>query len=722
MRSQRSFLAIIGAGALAAASAAAFVQEPATPRPSPSPAADKSQTPSFPAQVEQVIVDVVVVDKKGVPIPSLNQADFTVLEDGKPQELQSFERVVLPERPPQPNPTPPPKISINTDEDVKTGRTFVIVFDDIHMAPFQAHRAKGAVSEFLKSGVQEGDRVTLLATGGAAWWSTRMLDGRGELLALLKRLEGRNIPDMSPERMSDYEAMRIHVYHDTQVADRVARRYATFGVNPSSQNQNQSQNQITGSGADGDPMVMGKASEVYYQAVTKNRITLEVVERALGAMVGTKGRKSMILVSEGFIYDPNMDEFKRVVQASRRSNVAIYFLDTRGLQGASIYATAQFGPSIDTQDIGASFTENIEASEGSESLSADSGGFTVKNTNDLAKGIKRIADETRSYYLLGYNPSNTARDGRFRKISVKVNGKNMDVRARKGYYAPLDGAKAALEKKKAGPDPAFQAALDSPFEEPAVPMRMTAHVFDETLLGKANVVLSADVDLSSFSFEEKEGRFVDTLEFLMVVAHRESGEYFRYDQKYDMKLLPATRDKLRTQWYPVSREFELAAGAYQAKLVVRDKNSNHIGTVIHNFDVPDLNQFRTSSLVLTDTLQTPKEGTGDDKRPKPALVARRTFNSAGMLYCQFDVFGMDKDKKTGMPIVSAGYIVRKKEGEVFTGVTPTKIQPTSLGRVSRMVGTKLEGAPPGEYELVLTVKDEVSGKAIQVAEEFTVVG
>ena len=336
MRSQRSFLPSIGACALAASAAAGFVQEPPVkPSPPPTTSADKGQTPSFPAQVEQVIVDVVVTDKKGVPIPSLNQADFTVLEDGKSQDIQSFERIVLPERPPQPQPTPPPRISTNSDEDVKTGRTFVLVFDDIHMAPFQAHRAKGAVSEFLKSGVQEGDRVTLLATGGAAWWSTRMLDGRDELLSLLKRLDGRNIPDMSPERMSDYEAMRIHVYHDTQVADRVARRYQTFGVNPGSQNQSSS-NQISGSAADGDPLVMGKASEVYFQALSKNRITLEVLERALGAMIGIKGRKSMILVSEGFIYDPNMDEFKRVLQASRRGNTAIYFLDTRGLSGASI--------------------------------------------------------------------------------------------------------------------------------------------------------------------------------------------------------------------------------------------------------------------------------------------------------------------------------------------------------------------------------------------------
>ena len=128
-----------------------------------------------------------------------------------------------------------------------------------------------------------------------------------------------------------------------------------------------------------------------------------------------------------------------MVQAARRSNVAIYFLDTRGLTGMSIYNTAEFGPALDTQDLGAAFTENLEASEGSESIASDSGGFSVKNTNDLSKGIQRIASESRNYYLVGYVSQNAARDGKFRKISVKVARKDVQVRARKGYYAPQDG-------------------------------------------------------------------------------------------------------------------------------------------------------------------------------------------------------------------------------------------------------------------------------------------
>jgi VWFA-related protein len=566
--------------------------------------------------------------------------------------------------------------------------------------------------------------VTLVAVGGGAWWSTRMTAGRGELMALLKRFDGRQIPDTSQDRMTDYEAMRIHVYHDAQVADRVARRYQTYGVNPGSQNSQSgsSQGAVQGATADQDPLVTGKASEVYYQAVTKNRITLDVLQRVLGSLSMMKGRKSMILVSEGFIYDPNMDEFKDVKEASRRANVAVYYLDTRGLQGASIYATAQFGPPLPDQDVGAAFTENLEASEGSESIAADTGGFTVKNTNDLGKGIKKIADETRAYYLLGYNPTNTARDGKFRTIKVRVAGKNYEVRARKGYYAPSpDGTRTAADRaKKKGVDTALQSALDAPWDQPEIPIRMMDHVLEESMLGKATVLLSADVDMSGFGFAEKEGRFHDTMEFMLVVAHRETGEFFRYDQKYDMKLLPESRERYRKQWFSVTKDFELGPGGYQAKLVVRDKNSGVVGSVVHNFVVPELNQFRTSSPVITDSVQIPKDAL--DNRPKPQIVARRTFKPEGMLYCSFEVFGADKDKKTGLPRVSAGYVLQGKDGKVFTGTAPSVIQPTSLGKLSRMVGMRLEGITPGDYELILNLKDELNGKVLQVREPLKIGG
>jgi VWFA-related protein len=706
-------------------------QAPASPAPSPTPSPQPAASPTpgseplpvFPSEVELVTVDAVVTDKKGNPVTDLKPGDFVLKEDGVRQSVVSFEAIRLPDQPAaEPPPPPPVSSNIRKEEGAYTGRTFAIVFDDVHLTPFQAHRAKAAVAEFLKSGLREGDRVLLVASGGGAWWSTRMMEGRDELVALLKRLDGRLIPDRSPDYISDYEAMRIWVYTDPQVENRVERRFEQYGAVPDQGARGQGSGSSSGNPfqTDSDPMVRARASEVYYQAAARNRITLAVLERVIQALEGTKGRKSVVLVSEGFIYDPNLDEFKKVLQASRRSNAAIYFLDTRGLQGLPTNFTAEFGPALDTQDIGSAFIEGFEAAAGSENLASDSGGFIVKNTNDLAKGIQKIAAESQTYYLLGYHPTNTARDGRFRKIDLDVDRKGVDVRARKGYYAPLEGTTTTARAKEAV-DPAFQRALDSPFELDAVPLRMTSYVFDETLLGKAKTLVAADVDVASFAFQKANfkdsERFEDSLEFLMVVAHRETGEYFRYDQTVQMKLLPATRDRLDKEWFPVVREFELAPGAYQAKIVVRDKNSGRIGTVMHEFEVPGLESLRTSTPIISDSLQETPGG-----RPRPMLLARRTFDSGGMLYCQYEVYGAAKDKATGMPKVTAGYEIRKSDGTIATRVDPSPIMPTSLGALSRMVGTSMKGVSPGDYEIVVDLKDEIAGKSLEVREPFTLKG
>jgi VWFA-related protein len=688
---------------LALAERPAGAQAPA-PAASPTPA-----PPVFAADVEQVTVDAVVTDKKGNPITDLTPADFTILEDGKPQSIANFEAIKVPDAPVD-KPAPRPRVSTNRRPEDRTGRTFVLVFDDIQMTRYQANIAKRAVAEFLTSGTREGDRVMLVATSGSAWWSTRMMAGRDELIALLKRLDGRLMPDTAPDRISDYEAMRIHAYNDTEVSARVRRRFESQGVTMSTQSSRSSSFDTTT-----DPFVRGRASEVYFRAVTRNRLTLQIVVRLLDSLQATKGRKSVVLVSQGFIYDPNLSEFKDVVQASRRGNAAVYFLDTRGLEGLGPQFSAEFQANTDPRDLGAAILDQSLASEGSEAIAADTGGFTVKNTNDLGKGIQRIANETQMYYLLGYIPTNAARDGRFRKIEVKVARKGIVVRARRGYYAPLEGGKAP--EKKGGPDPVLQTALDSPFERDDIPVRMTAFVLDEALLGKLNANVLAEVDVKDFGFLEEGGRLVDTLEFLLVVAHRETGEFYQYNQKVDMRLLPATRERLKTSWYPILRDFELAPGGYQAKIVVRDKNTGRVGTVIHEFEVADPAAFRASSINLSDVVENAADGV-----PRPAFIARREFPPDVSLWAQFSVYGAEKDAASGMPKVSAGWEIRAADGSVKTRVNPTVINPTSLGRLTRLVGTKLEGYEPGSYDFVLSLKDEVTGKSLTVSEPFVVNG
>jgi len=678
----------------------------------PQAAALQEPPATFPAQVEQVTVDVVVTDKKGVPVTGLKQEDLEVYENGVAQAIVSFDAIEVAAAPAA-EPAPRPKVSTNTrQERRRPGRTFVIFFDDIHLSPFTAQRAKAAVADFLRTEAREGDRVTLVAAGGGAWWSTRMEAGRDEMIDLVKRLQGRAVPDTGRDRMSDYEALRIHLFRDEMVMNRVQRRFETAGVTTATQ---QSQH-VTGPRAVEDPLVTMRAAELYYGVAARNRITLEAMERSLQALADVRGRKSLVLVSDGFVYDPQTDLFKRLVDASRRANTAIYFVNSRGLEALPLALTAEFSAPLPAEDIGSAFVESFEATEGSESLAADSGGFTVRNSNDLLGGFKRIADETRAYYLIGYNPTNSARDGTFRKIQVKVRGaRGVQIRARKGYYAP--SAEAAAGSTKAG-DPAFQHALDSPYEVDDIPLRMTHFLREEaSLLGRAHVLVAAEVDVRSLAFAEEEGRSTGALQFLMVAANRDTGEFFRYDQKVDLKLPPATRERLARTWLPIVREFELVTGRYQAKIVVRDKATGRMGTVVHEFEVPDLGQFRVTTPLLSDVRDDGEEG-GTGQRL--AVQARRDFAQGTSLFCQFEVYGATRLEASGLPRVSMGYQVRRGDGTLYTQDPPSLISPTPAGALSRMIGFSLADATPGDYEIVMRVKDELSGRLLELREPFSV--
>jgi hypothetical protein len=422
----------------------------------------------------------------------------------------------------------------------------------------------------------------------------------------------------------------------------------------------------------------------------------------------------VILISEGFIYDPNLKEFRWVAEAARRANAAVYFVNAKGLEGLPMEMTAQFGGALPGRDVGFALADESWDVEGAVAIASDSGGFSVRDTNDLSSGLKRVADENGSYYLLGYNPTNTARDGAFRKISVKVpSRKGFEVRARKGYYAPSDDGNAG--RRKPSGDPAFQQALDSPYDMGDIPLRMTSFVGEETLLGKARVEVVTEVDLRSLDLEVLEGRYRGGVEFLLVAVNSETGDLSRYDQKVELKLLPATRERLGKTWFPIRREFELPQGAYQAKIVVRDRRSGRLATVAHKFDVPDLAGFRVSTPVLTDSRQ---EG-GERAEQATLPVARREFEQGEELVCRFEVYRAQVDG-SGMPRVFMGYAVRRADGTVFKRVEPSEIRPTSLGNLSRLFRFGLEAAPPGEYELVMAFFDLVSGKRLEIREAFSV--
>ena len=717
---------LVALGLILACSAGLQAQEraPQTAPPgreSPAPSGEETR-PAFPGEAELVTVDVVLTDKEGNRVTGLTVDDFTVEEEGVPQVVSSFEAVELPPAPSH-EPLPRPPVSTNMLPRQRASRTFVIVFDDLHLTPRDAPQAKGAVAAFLKNGVREGDYASLLATSGDSWWNTRMEAGREDLLAILRRLEGRRLPEERLDRLSDWEAMRIAEYNDTMVGQQVLRRFQTLRLMPDNafpsdrvqgvrDNREEESNFYTR--GINDLVVESRASETYHNVRTRSNRTLSALRRALLSLASAKGRKSLILVSDGFVLDTSLEGFKQVVQTARRSNVAIYFVNTRGLQGLeSLYGADLVAPVV-SRDLGAVLADVTQEAAGSEHLANDTGGFVIRNTNDLEDGIERIARESLSYYLLGYDPSHTPHDGSYRRIEVKVRGKELNIRARKGYYAP-GGAATPAEGAKVDAD--IQRVLDSPYLTDEIPMRMTAYVREEALFGQARTLLAAEIDVTDLGFQEREdGRRAGTLHLLLAIAHRGSSEVQREDKEVEIVLRPGSPAQSSAAWYAFNREFQLAKGWYQAKLVARDAHDRKLGTVTHEFEVPDLEGWRVSTPVLSDRLQQQ----GADSVPTPLLVAHRQFASGSPLFCQFDVYGATKGMVTGIPQVSAGYALVRADGTTVFQAEPTAIRPTSLGYLSRLWAMGLAGVEPGGYELLITVRDEISGREQVLREPLTV--
>jgi VWFA-related protein len=686
------------------------------PAPSPPP---PPEARVFPAGIEQVTVDVVVLDRQGRVVPGLTREDFTVLDEGKAQEIQTFEVVQPPAAGvgavPAPGPGARPRLATNTVVPGARGRQFVIVFDDIHLTPVHAQAAKAAVAAFLEKGAQEGDRVLLAATGGGAWWTTRLTAGRADLLGVLKALEGRRLLDNAGDRLTDFEAMRIFVYHDAPVALRVMARLDRYG-GTSRQDMQANRERTGGTDLAGiiDPYIELRASEAYFKLKSRMDLTLRVLGRALRSLDDTKERKAVILVSEGFVNDPSNPALQQVTEAARRANAAIYFIDTRGLQALSLGYSAEFGPPLPDQDRMAAIADVSTEGEGAVSLASDTGGFSVRNTNDFAAGTVRVGRESSSYYLLGYNPGAIVRDGKFRKLEVKVRGRGYSVRARRGYYALPEGesasASAAMVPK--GTDPVLQRALDAPGVSDGVPLNLTAFVQQAAGARHARVTLAAEADVSAVGAREVEGRQVATLETLLVVQHRDSGEMQRRDQTVQLELRPAPPGQ--PVWYAFTREVELPAGVQQARLIVRDTVRKRVGSVVLDFEVPPLDGLRVSTPVLADRLLPTLDGT-----LAPALTVRPAFPAGGQLYCGYDVFDAARGPD-GRPQVKAGHALRRRGGALVGESAPSPIQPTSIGALSRLIQIPLAGTPPGDYELVLTVEDSISGQKREVVEPVTI--
>ncbi|MGD8897304.1 MAG: VWA domain-containing protein [Acidobacteriota bacterium] len=619
-------------------------------------AARTTQAPApdnLPAEVGLVTVEVVVTDDRQNPVRRLPAEAFRLTDDGERQRLVSFRAVdLLRSKDRRSAPPGPPRVSTNAfDANATPRRAFVVVFDDGHLSPAGALQAKEVVSQFITKRTRPGDRVILVVPEEGLVRSVVMPDGRAPLADLVSSLRARReaVPALAD---------------DAQVLERARSR--------------------------------------------RQRL-LNALTSTLKVLPAPRARKSVLLVSEGFIHDPRDRPWYDVIAASQRANAAVYFLDMRRLAAGGQPDELGQGAIPDPSP-----SAPRDESPGAETLADLTGGFSVQSVNDLTRALARVSQDASHHYLLGYRPSGRRHDGRMRRIAVAVDRRDAVVRARKGYWDGPDTERDPGHDNLANLEAPLREALASPTLMRQIPLRLTALALAPTDDGRVQVAVAAEARASALRLEAMpDGSHGGTLDVVLAIDHVRVGAS-RVASPERLAVRVPEGAPLSEEWLPLRRRFSLPPGPSLVRLVVRDRASGAIGTVTHPLQVPDADRLRVSSPILSDIRQ------GEGVKP-PRIVARRSFMAWSILYCYFEVFPGALGSSRESAQARSGYEIVDGRGDVrHRAALPLAVR-GDRGGLARLVAIPLTRIEPGEYELVLDLGGDVSGGAAELREPFSVV-
>ncbi|MPZ18348.1 MAG: VWA domain-containing protein [Luteitalea sp.] len=580
-------------GAVQAQPSAPPRQTPANDQsnPAPSTASESSaQQPSaavFRTEINYVEVDVSVTDEKGNFVRSLTQGDFQIFEEKIPQKIATFTEVAIPvdrtettlfDGKPLPSDTA-------SNQQPLDGRIYVMVLDDVHTHALQSSLVKKAANEFIEKHLGANDIAAVVYTGGRTDAAQEFTSNKLLLEQSVNRFMGRKIRSATLERLDAYNRQR-----GTQLPDSSSNR-AGKGIQ--------------------DPLDFERA----YNARTSMG-SLENIAQYLNNVQGR--RKAILFFSEGIDYDTldvmgdiqrNASDvlyaMKDAIAAATQNNVAFYTIDPRGLGamfgGESIEMTAPpedpaYG--IGTQSLA---SEARRSQDSLRTLAEETGGLAVVNTNDFATAYDRIVHANSHYYLLGYYPKYERRDGRFRRIEVRVKRPGVKVVARKGYLRP----RGREEKPPETPAPTDTSAgvkelLRSPLPQPGLTLGVTAAPFKGTD-EKADVAVTIQVPGQGLSFKEENGRAVNQIEVSLIAIDHEAKVQGGDRVLIDPKLRPETHQLVQLTGFRLVRKLELKPGRYQLRVAAREAQKGTLGSVFYDLEVPD---YRKKKLAMSGILLT----------------------------------------------------------------------------------------------------------------------
>jgi VWFA-related protein len=720
-------------------SLAALAQQTDNAKPQPTPPQTVPQEPSRSNDDEVVRittnlvqVDAVITDKNGKLITDLRADEVQIFEDGHQQKITNFSFVTpeasatrpAPSAPADKNapPLPPTKLR---PEDVR--RTIALVVDDLGLSFESTHYVRDALKKFVDQQMQPGDLVAIIRTSGGIGALQQFTADKRQLNAAIDRIKW-------------YINGRSSVGAFAPMESSNTPNDETFkAASAKAQAANDDMNQFRE-----DVFAVG---------------TLGAVGYVVKGMRELPGRKSILLMSDGFkIYsagDPQRNyrtllALRRLIDQANRATVVIYTMNATGLQYLGLTAADSTGGRSSEeveQMLSDRRTAAFESQDGLNYLAKETGGIAIRNNNDLSGGIRRVVEDQKSYYLIGYRPDEStfdAKTGRrvFHKLNLKVTrpGK-FSIRMRNGFYGISEEEEKTLAST---PRQQLLTALTSPFGAAGVHVRLTTLFANDAKLGSYMRSLLY-VNANDLTFTDLPGG-EHTAEFdVVAITFGDNGAVIdQVGQSFTLRAREEEYRRLRKDGFvffltvPIKK-----AGAYQLRAALRDHATSRIGSASQFIEVPDIKKNR---LVVSGILVNAVEPANTNSAPAPAAAgavnqspgqdpakndpgssrlsinaATRQLKRGQQLQYSVIVYNARLDKATAKPQFTTQVRLFRNGEPIFTGkeLPWSEVNQPDLKRITILGALKL-GADliPGEYVLQITATDPLAEQKHRVATQW----
>lgn len=636
-----------------------------------------------------VLTNVVVRDAKtGELVRGLQQSDFTILENGKEQRIDTFDFESVDMAAPLTEATVSglaaglsgngqKAVVVAKPQDLRNHRLIVMFFDLTSMQPEDLDRAVEAAQLFLKTKMEPADLVALVS-----------------LDTSLK---------VDQDFTADKQALinEVAVYNGTE-----GQGFAQGATSTTNQTEDS-----TGYTPD--------ESEYNDMNTDRELLALRAVAQSLAKI---DQKKSLLYFSGGISRDgiENQASMRAAINAAVRANMSIYSVDTRGLQAVGPLGDASTGSlrgsgGFNGAALGNNMNANFAGQEVMASLSSDTGGKAFFDSNDFAPAFAQVQKDTSAYYAVGFHSTNPARDGKYRKLTVKVRRPGVKVEYRQGYYAPSDYKHAGKEDREQ--QLLDELASDLPATDMAVYLDAMYFRLDEN---RYVMPVSLVVPGSQIPFVKGGDKDKATLDIVGEVIDEVKRPVGRVRETVKLNLDSAVNARQKNIQYTTS--FNLPPGKYDLKFVVRENQTGLMGSFVANVTLPDLKKspLKMSSIVLSSARQPSKSNdplvrNGEQYVPNIAHVFRQDQH----MYLLYEVYNPAREKlaenaprgtKPGINLLTSLELIQGSTKVYQSPLVQAKaINVEGRDAVAVEMDVPLAALKPGAYLCQLNVVDDAGG-------------